>query len=81
MELVCDRDGRVYDVSSTLVSIQGCQKCLAVLTLFSIKKLPDDFDLKIGALVEPIAVAWHAVATSPYKGRYRAYSSMWGTQA
>lgn len=33
-----------------------------------IKKLPDDFDLKIGALVEPLAVAWHAVATSPYKG-------------
>ena len=33
-----------------------------------IKKLPDDFDLQLGALVEPLAVGWHAVATSPYKG-------------
>jgi threonine dehydrogenase-like Zn-dependent dehydrogenase len=32
-----------------------------------LKKLPDDMDLKIGALVEPLAVGWHAVSTSPYK--------------
>ena len=32
-----------------------------------IKKLPDDMPLEIGALIEPLAVAWHAVASSPYK--------------
>lgn len=32
-----------------------------------IKKLPDDMPLEIGALVEPLAVAWHAVSTSPFK--------------
>ena len=31
------------------------------------KKLPDDMPLKIGALIEPLAVGWHAVATSPFK--------------
>ncbi|KAF7193678.1 putative diacetyl reductase [(R)-acetoin forming] 2 [Pseudocercospora fuligena] len=31
------------------------------------KKLPDDMPLEIGALVEPLAVGWHAVATSPYE--------------
>ena len=31
------------------------------------KKLPDDMSLEIGALVEPLAVGWHAVSTSPYK--------------
>lgn len=39
-----------------------------------IKKLPDDFDLQIGALVEPLAVGWHAVATSPYKGALKFWS-------
>lgn len=38
-----------------------------------IKKLPKDMDLKIGALIEPLAVAWHAVANSPLKGQ----SPMW----
>ena len=32
-----------------------------------IKKLPDNVSLELGALVEPIAVAWHAVKISPYK--------------
>ena len=32
-----------------------------------IKKLPDDMNLDIGALIEPLSVAWHAVATSPFK--------------
>lgn len=32
-----------------------------------IKKLPDDMPLDIGALVEPLAVAWHAVSNSPLK--------------
>ena len=29
--------------------------------------LPADFPLDVGALVEPLAVGWHAVATSPYE--------------
>lgn len=32
-----------------------------------VKKLPDDMSLEIGALVEPLAVGWHAVSTSPYQ--------------
>ncbi|KAK4498284.1 hypothetical protein PRZ48_010942 [Zasmidium cellare] len=32
-----------------------------------VKKLPDDMGLDLGALVEPLSVGWHAVATSPYK--------------
>lgn len=32
-----------------------------------IQKLPDDFPLDIGALVEPLSVGWHAVEASPYK--------------
>lgn len=31
-----------------------------------VKKLPDDMELDIGALIEPLSVAWHAVATSPF---------------
>ncbi len=33
----------------------------------SVKKLPDNVSLEIGALVEPLAVGWHAVSISPYK--------------
>jgi len=55
-------------MSRTLVGTEDMSKMLSCSNPSSIKKLPDDFDLKIGALVEPIAVAWHAVATSPYKG-------------
>ncbi|KAI9716652.1 MAG: hypothetical protein M1812_005190 [Candelaria pacifica] len=33
----------------------------------SLFHLPENIPLKIGALVEPIAVAWHAVKISPYK--------------
>lgn len=32
-----------------------------------IKKLPDNVSLEIGALIEPLAVGWHAVKISPYK--------------
>lgn len=32
-----------------------------------VKKLPDNVPLDIGALVEPLAVGWHAVDTSPFK--------------
>lgn len=33
----------------------------------AVKKLPDNVSLEVGALVEPLAVGWHAVASSPYK--------------
>ncbi|KAI9707884.1 MAG: hypothetical protein M1820_004490 [Bogoriella megaspora] len=33
----------------------------------SVKKLPDNVPLDIGALVEPLSVGWHAVKISPYK--------------
>jgi Zn-dependent alcohol dehydrogenase len=32
-----------------------------------VKKLPREVPLEIGALVEPLAVGWHAVSTSPFK--------------
>ena len=32
-----------------------------------VKKLPDDMELELGALIEPLSVAWHAVSTSPFK--------------
>jgi threonine dehydrogenase-like Zn-dependent dehydrogenase len=32
-----------------------------------LKKLPPEVPLDIGALVEPLAVGWHAVSTSPFK--------------
>ena len=32
-----------------------------------IKKLPDNVSLEIGALIEPLAVGWHAVKISPYQ--------------
>lgn len=33
----------------------------------AVKLLPDNVPLEVGALVEPLAVGWHAVAISPYK--------------
>lgn len=33
----------------------------------AIKLLPDNVSLEVGALIEPLAVGWHAVAISPYK--------------
>ena len=33
----------------------------------AVKALPDNVSLEIGALVEPLAVGWHAVEMSPYK--------------
>ncbi|RMZ90487.1 hypothetical protein DV736_g2267, partial [Chaetothyriales sp. CBS 134916] len=32
-----------------------------------VKKLPDNVSLEVGALVEPLAVGWHAVSISPYQ--------------
>lgn len=32
-----------------------------------VKKLPDNVSLELGALIEPLAVGWHAVKISPYK--------------
>ena len=33
----------------------------------AVKKLPDNISLEVGALVEPLAVGWHALSISPYK--------------
>ncbi|KAF9768926.1 hypothetical protein IL306_013718 [Fusarium sp. DS 682] len=33
----------------------------------AVKKLPDNVSLEVGALVEPLAVGWHAIKISPYK--------------
>lgn len=38
----------------------------AVVPASAVKPLPDDFPLDLGALVEPLAVGWHAVKVSPY---------------
>ncbi|KAI9836756.1 MAG: hypothetical protein M1837_003244 [Sclerophora amabilis] len=38
-----------------------------VIPRASVYHLPDNVKLEIGALVEPIAVAWHAVKISPFK--------------
>ena len=38
-----------------------------VVPQHSVKKLPDNVSLEVGALVEPLAVGWHAVSISPYK--------------
>lgn len=32
-----------------------------------VKPLPDNISLEVGALIEPLAVGWHAVDISPYK--------------
>ena len=32
-----------------------------------VKKLPDNVSLEVGALIEPLAVGWHAVDVSPWK--------------
>lgn len=33
----------------------------------AVKLLPENVSLEVGALIEPLAVGWHAVAISPYK--------------
>lgn len=38
-----------------------------VLPESAVKPLPDNVSLELGALVEPLAVGWHAVGISPYK--------------
>lgn len=35
----------------------------------AVKRLPDDMPLELGALVEPLAVGWHAVNTSPFQAK------------
>jgi len=38
-----------------------------VAPLSMVKKLPENVSLELGALIEPLAVGWHAVKISPYK--------------
>ena len=38
-----------------------------VLPETAVKKIPDNVSLELGALVEPLAVGWHAVEISPFK--------------
>ena len=38
-----------------------------VVPASAVKSLPDNVSLELGALVEPLAVGWHAVDVSPYK--------------
>lgn len=38
-----------------------------VVPASAVKSLPENVSLEIGALVEPLAVGWHAVDISPYK--------------
>lgn len=38
-----------------------------VLPAACVKKLPDSMPLEVGALVEPLAVGWHAVDCSPFR--------------
>ncbi|CAN8100709.1 unnamed protein product [Discula destructiva] len=33
----------------------------------AVKPLPDNISLEVGALIEPLAVGWHAVSISPFK--------------
>ncbi|OAQ64441.1 (R,R)-butanediol dehydrogenase/diacetyl reductase [Pochonia chlamydosporia 170] len=58
----CDQNGFVGlsgwggGLSETMVVPESC-----------VKQLPDNVSLEEGALVEPLAVGWHAVDISPYK--------------
>ncbi|KAF4119435.1 Threonine dehydrogenase or related Zn-dependent dehydrogenase [Geosmithia morbida] len=58
----CDRNG--------FIGLSGwggglCQS--TVVPESCVKVLPDGVPLRVGALVEPLSVAWHAVKTSPYR--------------
>lgn len=58
----CDKNG--------FVGLSGWGGGLAeamVVPESCVKKLPDNVSLEIGALIEPLAVGWHAVDISPYK--------------
>ena len=58
----CDNNGFVGlsgwggGLSETVVLPESC-----------VKKLPENVSLEVGALVEPLAVGWHAIDISPYK--------------
>ncbi|MCJ1411174.1 hypothetical protein MMC19_005262 [Ptychographa xylographoides] len=58
----CDKNG--------FVGLSGWGGGLAehiVLPRSTVFAIPDNVSLEVGALVEPLAVAWHAVNISPYK--------------
>ncbi|SLM35205.1 sorbitol dehydrogenase protein [Lasallia pustulata] len=58
----CDKNG--------FVGLSGWGGGLAehiVLPRSAVISLPDSISLEVGALVEPLAVAWHAVNMSPYQ--------------
>lgn len=58
----CDKNG--------FVGLSGWGGGLAeamVVPESCVKKLPDNVSLEVGALIEPLAVGWHAVDISPYK--------------
>ena len=58
----CDRFGFIG-----LSGYGGGMSTLTAAPAEYIQKLPDDFPLDIGALVEPLSVGWHAVEASPFK--------------
>ncbi|KAK7905458.1 hypothetical protein LTR67_000180 [Exophiala xenobiotica] len=58
----CDKNG--------FVGLSGWGGGLAehmVVPASCVKPLPDNISLEVGALIEPLAVGWHAVDISPYK--------------
>lgn len=58
----CDRNG--------FLGLSGWGGGMVELTdapATAVKLLPDNISLEVGALVEPLAVGWHAVSISPYK--------------
>ncbi|CAH0039778.1 unnamed protein product [Clonostachys rhizophaga] len=58
----CDRNG--------FIGLSGWGGGLAESTVVphtAVKKLPDNVSFEVGALVEPLAVGWHAVDISPFR--------------
>ncbi|VUC31358.1 unnamed protein product [Clonostachys rosea] len=58
----CDKNG--------FIGLSGWGGGLAEISVVPqscVKKLPDNVSLEVGALVEPLAVGWHAVDISPYQ--------------
>lgn len=58
----CDKNG--------FIGLSGWGGGMATYTTApasAVKPLPDNVSLEVGALIEPLAVGWHAVAISPYK--------------
>ncbi|KAI9150130.1 putative diacetyl reductase [(R)-acetoin forming] [Paramyrothecium foliicola] len=58
----CDRNGFIG-----LSGWGGGLSESAVVPEYSVKKLPDNVPLEIGALVEPLSVGWHSVDMSPFQ--------------